>query len=103
MRSQVKHQVEIWCSPFSNSLEAVMYTFTKRVPFFETLTTKSPILVREKTAPIQAQMTTKIHTSATVIKNPSKQQHVKSYAPTSEDQWKESSKTLVIFRKALQN
>ena len=88
---------------FFNSLESVMYTFTKRVPFFETLTTKSPIPVREKMAPIQAQMTTKIYTRATFIKNPSKQQHVKTHAPTSEDQWKESSKTLVIFRKVLQN
>ena len=51
-----------------------LYTFTKRVPFLETLTTKSPILVQKK-------MTTKIHPSATVIKKPSKKQHVKNLCP----------------------
>ena len=71
---------------------AWLYTFTKRVPFLETLTTKSPILVQKK-------MTTKIHPSTTVIKNPSKKQHVKSYVPRSENQWKESSKTLAISEK----
>ena len=50
------------------------YTFTKTCTIFETLTTKSPILVQKK-------MTTKIHPSTTVIKNPSKKQHVKKLCP----------------------
>ena len=43
-------------------------------------------VVRRKTAPNRAKITTKIYPSATVIQNLSKKQHTKSFVPTSENQ-----------------
>ena len=60
---------------------------------------KSPILAREKMAPIQAQMITKIQTRVTFIKITSKQQHVKFMLPQVKTKWKTLLKTFDIFRK----
>ena len=70
---------------------------------FETLTKKSRILVRRKTAPSRAQITTKIYPSATVNKNLSKKQHIKKFCPYKWKSVEKSSKTLVIFQKSSSN
>jgi hypothetical protein len=69
----------------------------------ETLTKKSLILVRRKTAPSRAQITTKIYLSATVNKNLSKKQHIKKLCPYKWKSVEKSFKTLVIFQKSSSN
>ena len=90
-------------SPFSNSLEAVMCTFTKRAPFWKPWLRNHRSLSGRKRRQARLKWQPKFiwvpQSSRTLQRNNT----WKSYAPISENQWKESSKTLVIFRKALQN